>query len=221
VSAGGSISETGGLPSSVRNAAIDSLTEPPRPLVFQPWTQRVSSVLTLHVRTSTDPMGLVEPVRRALAGVHGDLAALDPGTLADHMLAATFVQSVGASVFTAFGLIAIVIAAIGLHGVVAQFVAEHRREIAVTVALGATSATVARSVIGPALRLTLYGLTLGAALASAVSWFVQSQLIGIAPIDVATVVVAMLLLASASLASSFVPAWRAVRLDPVAAIRGV
>ena len=203
----------------VRNAAIDSLTEPPRPLVFQPWTPRMTNVLTLHIRTAADPKALTESVRRALTAVHADLAALDPGTLAEHMLAATFVQSVGASVFTTFGLVALVITTVGLFGVVAQFVSERRRDIAIIVALGATPSAVARAVMSPALRVTLLGLALGTVLAAAAAWLVRSQLIGIAPIDLAAIAAGNLILASAALVSSIVPAWRAVQVDPVGAIR--
>ena len=203
----------------VRNAAIDSLTEPPRPLAFQPWTQRMTNVLTLHVRTAADPKGLTESVRRALASVHQDLSALDPGTLTEHMLAATFVQSVGASVFTAFGLVALVIATIGLFGVVAQFVSERRRDIAVIVALGATPSAVIRAVMSPALRVTLLGLASGTVLAAVAAWLVRSQLIGIAPIDLAAIAAGNLILAAAALLSAVVPAWRAILIDPVDAIR--
>jgi hypothetical protein len=153
----------------VRNAAIDSLTEPPRPLVFQPWTERLTNVLTLHVRTGADPKALTEPVRRAMTVVHADLAALDPV-----MTSATRPHVVN---------------------------------------------TVTRAVMSPTLRVTLLGLALGTVLAAAAAWLVRSQLIGIAPIDLAAIAAGNLILASAALVSSIVPAWRAVQVDPVGAIR--
>jgi predicted permease len=202
-----------------RNIAIDSVKDPPRPLVYHPWAQSASTALTLHVRTRTDPLALAEPVRRQLAAVHADLPALEPGTLADHMHAATFVQSVGAAVFSVFGLVALAIATVGLYGVVAQFVAEHRREIAVIVALGATPRIVASAVVRPALGLTLIGLGSGAVLGAAGATLLRNQLVGIAAIDVVSIAGGVALVVIAALASCVWPTWRAIRVDPLAAIR--
>jgi predicted permease len=202
-----------------QDSAIDSLTDFSRPLVYVPWAQQPSSSVTLHVRTLVDPLTLVEPVRRELAAVHPDLPALDPGSFADHMRAATFVQSVGASMFTVFGVIALLIAAIGLHGVVAHHVTERRREIAVMVAIGASPAEVLRSVVWPAVRLTSLGLAIGTLLAAGGARFVQSQLIAVANFDVTSILTAVGVLMVVALASCLWPAWQAARLDPVAALR--
>jgi predicted lysophospholipase L1 biosynthesis ABC-type transport system permease subunit len=197
----------------VRNSAVDSLTEAPRPLVYHPWAQRPSNVLTLHVRTSGNPLALVEPVRRQFAAVHPELPALDPGTLADHMQAATFVQFVGATAFSIFGLVGLSIAAIGLHGVVAQFSAERRRDIAISMALGARPANVVAMVIGPALRLTSIGLVVGGMLSVAAGTLVRNQLVGVDGIDAVALAGAIGLLATITLAGCAWPTWRATRPD--------
>lgn len=202
-----------------RNAAIDSVKEPPGPIVYHSWSQSASAALTLHVRARTNPLSLVDPVRRQLAAIHADVPALDPGTLADHMHAATFVQSVGASVFSVFGLIALLIATVGLYGVVAQFVAERRRDTAVMIAIGATPATVAREVMKPALRLTIVGVAIGATLAAASAPLIRSQLVGIEGLDVVSLAAGISAIVVAALTSCAWPTWRALRLDPVAAIR--
>ena len=94
-----------------------------------------------------------------------------------------------------------------------------RRDIAIIVALGAAPSAITRAVMGPALRVTLLGLAFGTVLAAAAAWLVRSQLIGIEPIDLAVIAIGNLILASAALVSSIVPAWRAAQVDPVGAIR--
>ena len=202
-----------------RNSAIDSVTDPRAPLVYYPWTQTTPTGLTLHVRATTDALSLADPVRRRLAAIHEDLPALDPGTLADRMQAATFVQTVGGTIFSVFGVIALLISTVGLAGAAAQFVAERRLDLAVIVALGATPRKVARSVIAPPLRLTLLGILIGALLSSAGALLLRHQLVGLAPIDVISIAVAGLLVVVTSVLSCLWPMWRAIRLDPVSVIR--
>jgi putative ABC transport system permease protein len=198
----------------VRDSAIDGIGQPPRPMIYYPWSQRPSNGLTFHLRAEGSPLALVEPIRRVLAAVQPDLPALDPGILSDHMRASTFVQSVGAAVFSAFGGVALMIAALGLYGVVAQFVAERQKDIAVTVALGAPPHRVARLVFGPALRLTILGLCCGSLLSVGAAILVRNQLPGLASADVITVVASVGVLFVVALGSCAWPTWRALRIDP-------
>src|SRR4029079_5996893 len=133
------------------------VANPPAPLVYHPWSQTTPTALTLHLRGSA-PLSLVEPVRRQFAATHPDVPVLDPGTLADRMQAATFVQNVGGTVFIVFGLIALAISTVGLAGAAAQFVAGGSGALAVLVALGATPRGVMRAVMTPPLCLTLLGI---------------------------------------------------------------
>ena len=203
----------------VRNAAIDSVTDPPGPLVFHPLPQSPTSAVTLHARTLANPLLVSEAVRRELLATHADLPAMDPRTLADHMQAATFVQSVGATVFSVFGVITLLIASVGLYGVVAQVSAERRREFAIIAALGATPRMVVYAVLKPALVLTACGLGCGAALAAAAATLVQGQLVGVGALDVASIAGSTGLVVVAVIASCIWPICRALRLDTMAAIR--
>jgi len=135
------------------------------------------------------------------------------------MASGTFVQSVGSAVFGVFGLVALLIASTGLYGVMAGYVVEHRREIAVSVALGATPRIVAAAVVGPPLRLTVIGIIVGTALTLLVSSLVRNQLVGISPVDVLSLVGAMAALVLVALVTCAWPAWLAIRLDPMAALR--
>jgi predicted permease len=202
-----------------RDSMVDNLTDPPRPLVYHPYAQVMPDALTLHLRTPSEPLTLVAPLGQALRGVHADLPVLDPRTLADHMGAATFVQSVGAGAFGAFGLIALAIAATGLYGVMAASVAERRREIAVSVAMGAAPSDVVRAVAAPAVRVTSLGLAVGAGLTVGAASLVRNQLIGVSPVDPASLLAGAGALALVALAACVGPAWRALRLNPAAILR--
>jgi ABC-type antimicrobial peptide transport system permease subunit len=171
------------------------------------------------VRATTDALSLADPVRRRLSAIHDDLPALDPGTLADRMQAATFVQNVGGTVVSVFGVIALLISTVGLAGVAAQFVAQRRRELAVIVALGAAPRHVARSVIAPPLRLTLLGIVIGTVLSSGAAVLLRNQLVASAAIDVISIAGAGGIVVVTSGLSCLWPMWRAIRLDPVPVIR--
>jgi ABC-type antimicrobial peptide transport system permease subunit len=165
------------------------------------------------------PLTLVEPLRHELAAIHPELPVLDAGTLADHMQAATFVQSVGAAIFSVFGAIALVIASVGLYGVVAQHVAERRRELAVVVALGATASVVAGSILRPAFRLAALGLLVGVALAIAASFLVRSQLIGVTAFDLPSIGGSVMTLLAVVTVCCALPTWRAVCVNPAQVLR--
>ena len=203
----------------VRDSAIDSFTEPPKPLAYYAFGQLTPDALTLHLKSRVEPMGLVLPLRRAMAAVHADLPVLDPRTLVEHMASATFVQSVGSAVFGVFGVVALLIVSTGLYGVMAGYVVERRRDMAVSVALGATPRTIAIAVVGPAVRLTIAGLVIGTALTFLVSSLVRNQLVGISPLDVLSLLIAMASLMVVTIATCAWPAWRAIHLDPMTIFR--
>jgi predicted permease len=202
-----------------RDAAYEDLGGPPRPLVYMPYGQQTPDVLTLHVRASKAAGAVVEPIRRALARVHPDLPVLDPGTLADHMGAATVVQSIASAVFGAFGIVALLLSAIGLYGVVAGAVADRRRDIAVSIAMGATPRAAAAAIGGPALRLTLLGLGIGGGLSVGAGLLVRGLLIGVSPVDWASLAATASVLLSVGVLTAIGPAWRAARIDPALALR--
>jgi ABC-type antimicrobial peptide transport system permease subunit len=120
---------------------------------------------------------------------------------------------------TVFSLLALLIAALGLYGVMTYSVAQRTREIGIRIALGAARADVQRMVVGQALRLTLLGIGFGLALAFALTRFMQGILFGVRPDDPPTFVVVTLLLALSSAAAAWLPTARAVRVDPVVALR--
>ena len=148
-----------------------------------------------------------------------DLPFLDVRTLAEHMQAALFVQSVGATMLAAFGAMALLLAAIGLFGVLSYHVSQRTREIGVRVALGAGRREVVGMVVGRATRLVAFGLAVGLALALGAGQLLRSQLIGVGPRDPVTYLGIALLLALVALVASWLPARRAARVDPMVALR--
>ncbi len=202
-----------------RNAATQSPTEPPPPLAYHVFGQAAATSLTLHARTAQDPKAMIEAVRREFAAVHADLPVLDPGTLTEHMAASVFVQYVGSSVLGGFGILALLITGTGLYGVLAYAVVQRRREIAITVALGATPRDVATTVLGGGLRLAAAGVACGLALAVAVAMLVRSQLAGVSPTDAVALSGSLAVVGLVVVLASVGPAWRAVRMDPIVALR--
>lgn len=202
-----------------KNSTVREIGEAPFPLVYQSLAQNYLPFATLHVRTHQDPHAMTEPVRREFAALSADLPFFDPGTLTEHMAAATFLQTVGATMLGGFGSMALLIAGAGIYGVLAYSVAQRRREIAITVALGASPRNVMGNVLGHGLRMTVLGLLIGGGLAFAVARLVQPQLLGVSPTDPITYLATALLLSAVAAAACAVPAWRATRIDPLAALK--
>lgn len=202
----------------VQDSVVTSLTESPPALIYRPFGQVMPDGLVWHVRSGADPRLLVEPVRRALASAHPDLPALDPLLLSEAMTSGTFVQGVGSAVFAVFGVVAVLIAATGLFGVMAGYVAERRRELAIAVALGASPRRVIATVTAPALNLLVVGLVIGGGLAMATAAVLANRITG-ARLDLLTLASGIALLVLVALGTSVWPAWRAVRIDPLAALR--
>jgi len=123
------------------------------------------------------------------------------------------------SLLSIFGVVAALLAAVGLYGVLAFIVAQRRREIGVRMALGATGRDVIRDVLGHGLRLAAFGVSIGLALALAITRLMSALLFGTSPTDVATFAGAATLLTLIAAIASLIPALRASRVDPLVALR--
>ena len=176
--------------------------------------------LPLHVRTaSDDPYTLLQSVRRELDGLDRDLPLSRVMTLAERLDRSLGAQRTAAMLVGIYGMLALVLATVGLYGSMAYAVSRRTREMGVRMALGARAAEVRRHVIAGALRVTLVGTAIGLAAAVPATRLLRSQLFGVSPVDPATLVSVVVILAAASVAAAYLPARRATRVDPVIALR--
>jgi len=197
----------------------EQLGRPTPPVFFVPILQLWNSTFTFHVRTAGDPLALQQAVRRAVEELDPNVPFTDVRTLADHIGAASSFQRIGAWALTAFGALALSLAAIGLYGVMAFSVAQRTREMGVRIAIGASRRDVLALVIGRALRLTAFGLGVGIVLAAGAGQLLRSQIFGVSPLDPATFVAVIALLAAVAFIAAWLPARRAARVDPIVALR--
>lgn len=204
----------------VATSKYDDYTEAPRPMVFRPYSARSAPpAFTLHVRTVREPLALTSSVRRVFRDANSALPFLDPRVMAEYNTIPYFPQRVGAIMLAAIGCLALLLAAIGIYGVMAYTVSRRTREIGVRIALGAAPRDVVRLIVGRAAGLIVLGLVIGGAGALGVGQLLKSQLYGISPRDPVTFLGITFLLALVGLFATWWPARRAARVDPVVALR--
>jgi predicted permease len=203
----------------VEDGKYQELTEAPQPYAWYPYEQVFPRGLIVHVRASGRPRDLVPALRRAFAAASPDLPFLDVRTLADQTQAAVFSQRLGAWMLSGFGLLALFLSAIGIYGVMAYTVSRRTREIGVRMALGAERRDVVQLVLRRSMGLVGLGLAFGVAAAVAVAMLLRSQMIGVQPWDPPTFLAILALLTAVALLSSWLPARRAARVDPLVALR--
>ena len=201
-----------------RDGKYVSITDAPRPFVYYPQLQMPDGI-TIHVRTSGDPRRLLTAVRREVATVAPTWMIERPRTLEEHIGASLLPQRIAAGLLGAFGVVALLLAAVGLYGVVAFAVAQRTREIGIRVALGAQSGEVLGLMLRQGMTLAGIGLLVGVPLAAVVAKLVSGLLVGTGAADPLVFVGAAGLLALVTLVASYVPARRASRVDPMLALR--
>jgi hypothetical protein len=204
----------------VDDVRYDDLAGAPRPHVYRPLegsgTRR--RFLVVRAGAGADPRSLIEPVRRSLAAVAPDLPAeLRP--MPEIVRESTGLWAIGSIFLAAFGLVALGLAALGIYGLVSFTVAQRRSEIGLRMALGADRAAIVRAVVGEGLRLTSLGLAIGVVLSIGAGALLSSVLFGVGPLDPATLAAAVAVFGVVSVAATALPARRAVRLDPLRALR--
>ncbi len=175
--------------------------------------------MTFTLRTAGDPLALVPAVRAAIQSVDPDVPVFDVLTLEERMAKRTTPERFSMVIYTSLGVLGLVLAAIGIYGVLSFTVNQRLREIGIRAAIGAQPAHVRSLVLGSGLRLAGAGLLLGVAVALALTRFLASQLYEVSPRDPVALVIAFIGLAVISLVSSYLPARRAAAIDPVSALR--
>jgi predicted permease len=203
-----------------RDSKYGSLDEQPRPFYFAYWRQVWwNGFFALALHTAGEPYTLAEPLLKLARTGGSDLRIYELRSFEDLVALSLWRIRWQATLVAALGLLAIVLAAVGLYGVVAYMVAQRTREIGIRIALGARTSDVKWMVLGRALRLTSIGILLGLALSAAVTRLLRGFLFGVSPLDPVAFTAAALGWILISMLASYVPARRATRVDPVVALR--
>jgi macrolide transport system ATP-binding/permease protein len=203
----------------VRNAKYVSLGEPPLMVYYVPLSQSYASAVTLHVRTEGDPGLLAPAVRRELTALEPELPLQEMRTMSQVVHAFLWAPRAGAGLLTLFGLLALVLAVVGIYGVMSYSVSQRHREIGIRIALGADRGRVIRLFLKEGMMMVAAGLFLGLILAFLGSRVIASLLYGIGTSNAPTLAATALLLALIALAATWIPARRATAVPPQIVMR--
>jgi predicted permease len=204
----------------VSDVNVRSLGEVPRDVVWEPYTQAtILPTVTFVVRTATDPARLSLVLADAARQTDVDARVMLATTMASHLATSRLPSEIGAVLLTAFAVIGIALAAIGVYGMVRYTVAMRTREVGIRIALGADAAGVARQLATHGTRLVLIGGTIGAVASLLAARVLAKLLFGIGAFDPVALIGALVVLGVAAWMAAYLPARRASRIDPLAALR--
>ena len=207
----------GVVPDTVYRSSVEAN---PLPFLYVPLRQNYESGVTLHIRTAGNPPALIAPLRRLINEVDPQLVLGRPRVLREEFERSLGDQRMLATMVGLFGLLAIVLAAIGLYGVMAHLAGQRTTEIGIRLALGAQPVSIFRLMLTDGLRLVALGSVVGLAGAIAGTRYVENQLFGVAPRDPLTLIGVCGVLFAVAVAACLIPARRAMRVDPALALRG-
>ena len=202
-----------------RNAKYLDLREAPRPMLYVPFTQHAQPLPALEVRIERGYTGVASTLQRELAAVDGRMAIVRQLTLRGQVDWSLAAEQMVARLSAVFGLLALLLAAVGLYGVMAYVTAQRTGEIGIRMALGADSDDLRRLVLGDTIRLAAVGVAIGLPAALGAARLLSGQLYGIEPNDPPSLAIAIVTLAVTALVAGYLPARRAARVDPMVALR--
>ncbi len=208
----------------VRNAKSRTLGEQQRPVLYRSLAQSVGSDpsflgYTVVVRSAGDTAGLASAVRGEIRALEPALAVFNIETMEEHLRGALFLPRLAGTLFGVFGVVGLLLAAVGLYGVMSYSVSRRTREIGIRMALGAQPAGVKRLIVWQGMVLTLIAVVLGWGAAFAVTNLFTSILYGVRPHDLLTFTVVPVFLAGVAFLACWIPSRQAARVDPLVALR--
>jgi predicted permease len=208
-----------------RDTKVNNLNEKPTPFLYLPTYQVRRSTIPsdsttiIIARVAGDPLKFAKEVENAVHELNSDLVLFEVSSLETSEQFASFPQRIAGAFVGAFGLLALVLAAVGIYGVTSYTTRQRTHEIGIRMALGASKEDILRLVLGHGLRLTFLGVGLGLAASFALTRYLGSLLLGVTSTDALTFSSVAILLCAVALFACFIPARRAMRVDPMVALR--
>jgi len=193
--------------------------EAPQPQAYMPRRQNYQQGMTLVARAAGDPEAALGPLRQELQDLDRNLPITNAQTALDAVEQSLWNARMGARLLGVLGLIALILASIGIYGVMAYSVNQRSREIGVRMAMGAGQGDVVRLILSQGMAIAGLGLGLGTALALLATRYLEEMLYGTSPTDAVTYAAALLVLALVAALANLLPAWRATHVDPVRVLR--
>ncbi len=204
----------------VRDAKHDGVRQAVAPTCFLPLKQDSNpGMLYLYVRTFANPSQMLATVRRAMQQLDPALALVDLRTMGEQIDDDLSNERMVSLLAFSFGILATLLAGIGLYGVLAYSTTQRTREIGIRIALGSTRLAVSRIILGDVLRLAGIGILAALPVAYGLSHLLRSQLFGVSPVDPVIIFMAVLLIALTALIAALIPAQRAASVNPTEALR--
>ena len=203
----------------VRDVLHDGLDSPARPTIYLPFLQSAQAFMVTVVRTDIHPAGLASAVREAIAAVDKDQPVMMTRTMTEIFSDSAAQRRFNTALIVAFGALALLLAMVGVYGLMAYTVTQRTHEIGVRIALGADRSDVMKLVLGRGVRLTVMGIAFGLAMALFVTHFLSKLLFNVSQTDPATFVAVSVCLGAVALLASYIPARRAMQVDAMVALR--
>ncbi|HEY2459517.1 MAG TPA: ABC transporter permease [Candidatus Acidoferrum sp.] len=201
------------------DCVVSQIGENPQPVAYLPMTQAYSPFATVQVRTTGKPESTIATVRAAVQSLDPNVAITNVQTIHEIMSQALWAPRMGAALLALFGGLALLLAAVGVYGVLSYSVNQQRHEIGIRRALGAQKGDVMRLVAAQGLRLAIVGLVAGLLLALGFTRLLSSLLYGVSTTDSWTFIGVTTILLAVAIVACFIPAQRATHVDPLVALR--
>ena len=205
-----------GIVGSVRSQSLEAA---PGPEMYVPYSQDPSALMYVAIRTASSPGALASAVRRRIFRLDKNLPVENLMTMEQVLASPTVLPRFYTSVLGLFAALALILAAVGIYGVMSHIVAQQTHEIGVRMALGADSKDVLKLILGKGLMMTIIGVSIGIGGALGLSRFLSGLLYGVKPTDPLTYSAVSLILIAVALLACYIPARRAARVDPMVALR--
>ncbi len=203
----------------VQDMKSHSLREQSTPMLYLPLYQAPEGLATFEVRTATTPFSVSNAIRRAIKTIDGRVPMYDIKTLNEQVDDSLVQERLIASLSSLFGVLALLLAGVGLYGIMTYAINRRTGEIGIRMALGATSGQMAGMVLQETVLLILIGLAIGAPVSFAAARLIRSELYGLQPGDPITIAIAGIFMTAIAIFAVYLPARRASRVDPMTALR--